>query len=153
MSARTSRLNTLLRVRRIQEEVRRARLAAEVAAERGAERVLEQAREVYAARAVVPMVASQTLRVFIAQRNHHGALAGAIGLAGVGLDAAAEVTSVARHGWSEAAIRRRALERLEDRALDVARAERLRTEQRTSEESGTARARGGPDPSITRERP
>ena len=37
MSRPTSRLTTLLRVRRIQEEIRRGRLAAEVVAERRAQ--------------------------------------------------------------------------------------------------------------------
>jgi len=143
MSRRTSRLNTLLRVRRIQEEIKRGQLAGEVAAERRAQQMLEQAQEVYVARAGGYVVAPETAHEFVAQRHYAGALAGTVCAAGTSVDAAAQVTVVARHDWSEAAMRMAALERLEDRAREVASTERLADEQRTSEESSSAQHRRG----------
>jgi hypothetical protein len=153
MNGRTSRLNTLLRVRRIQEEVGRARLAAEAAAERRAQQVLEQAHELYAAPEAKPPLAHETAPVFLSGRRHRGALAGSVHFAGAGVDAAAQVTALARHDWSEAAMRMAALERLEDRASEVERTERLATEQRTSEESSSAQHLGGPTSRTMGERP
>ncbi len=139
--SRPSRLDTLLRVRRIQEELRRARLAGEVAAERGAQQVLEQAQEGYAAGAAEDLVVPETVLDFMAQRRHAGALAGSVFAAGISVGAAAQVTLLARHDWSEAAMRMAALERIEDRAREAASTERLATEQRTSEESSSAQHR------------
>lgn len=139
----TSRLETLLRVRRIQEEIRRGRLAGEVAAERRAQQVLEQSQERYDARADETLVVPEAVLDFIAQRRFAGALAGAVCAAGISVEAAAQVTVLARHDWSEAAMRKAALERLEDRAREVAATERLGAEQRTSEESSSAQHRRG----------
>lgn len=152
MSRRTSRLSTLLRVRRIQEEIKRARLADEVAHERRAKQVLEQAHEHYAAPAD-PLVAVETVHAFMAHRRHRVALAGSVRSAGAGVDAAANVTVLARHGWSEAAMRMAALERLEDRSREAARTELLATEQRTSEESSSAQRQRGPGASTEGKRP
>jgi flagellar export protein FliJ len=139
----TSRLNALLRVRRIQEEIRRGRLAGEVAAERRAQQVLEQTHERYAAPAAEPPVAPTTLRDFMAARGHRVVLAGAICAARTSVEGAAQVTVLARHDWSEAAMRMAALERLEDRAREAASTERQAAEQRTSEESSSAQHHRG----------
>jgi len=141
MSATTSRLTTLLRVRRIQEEIRRGRLAAEVATERRAVVVLGEAHERYVARAAEQLLAAETVPAFMAERRHSGALAGAVCAAGAGVNTAAEVTVVARRDWSEAAMRMAALERLEDRAREAATTKRLAAEQRTSEESSSVQHR------------
>ena len=151
--SRTSRLNTLLRVRRIQEEIRRGRLAGEVAAERRTQQALEQAQEGYLARTAEYPVEPESVSDFIAQRRYAGALAGAVWAAGISVDAAAQVTVVARHDWSEAAMRMAALERLEDRAHEAASTKRLAAEQRTSEESSSARHRRGVAVSALGERP
>jgi flagellar export protein FliJ len=144
VTSRKSRLDTVLRVRRIQEEISRGRLAGEVLAERRAQEALAQAQARYAAPTVALMDAPGTAQVFIATQRHQGALAGSVLAAGTGADTAAQVTVVARHEWSEAAIRMTALERLEDRARESARTERLATEQRTSDESSSARQRSLP---------
>jgi len=144
MSRRTSRLSTLLRVRRIQEEISRGRLAAETAAERETHRTLEQAHLRYAAPADDDSVATQKTVGFVAHRVRRDALAVAVRAAVAGVDAAAQVTVLAKHDWSEAAIRMAALERLDDRAREAARTQRLAAEQRTSEESSAARQRRGP---------
>jgi flagellar export protein FliJ len=141
--SRTSRLNTLLRVRRIQEEARRGRLAGEVAAERRAQQVLEQTNERYAAPVAEQLVAPTTVEGFMAVRRHRGALAGSVCAARTSVDGAAQVTVLARRDWSEAAMRMAALERLEDRAREAASTERLAAEQRTSEESSSALHRRG----------
>lgn len=153
MSRRTSRLDTLLRVRRIQEEIRRGLLAREVMAERRALQTLEQSHERYAAPVAERAVAPEMTRVFLANRRDRGALAGSVRAASAGVDAAAQVTFIARHVWSEAAMRMAALERLEDRARDAERTERLTTEQRTSDESGSARHQRGPARSTQEKRP
>ena len=151
--SRTSRLDTLLRVRRIQEEIRRGRLAGEVAAERRAQHVLEQSQERYDARGAKHLVVPEAAPDFVAQRRYAGALAGAVCAAGISVDAAAQVTVLARRDWSEAAMRKAALERLEDRAREVAATERLAAEQRTSEESSSAQHRRDLPTSDQGERP
>lgn len=138
MTRRSSRLNTLLKVRRIQEEIRRGRLAGEVVAERRAQQALEQAHERYAVPADEPTVALETAKVFLMQRRQRGALAGSVRAASAGADTAAQVTLLARAQWSEAAMRMTALERLADRAREAARTEILATEQRASDESASA---------------
>ena len=153
MSRRTSRLDTLLRVRRIQEEIRRGLLAREVMAERRALQTLKQADERYAAPVAERVVTLEMTRVFMANRRDRGALAGSVCAASAGVDAAAKVTFIARHVWSEAAMRMAALERLEDRARDAERTERLTTEQRASDESGSARHQRGPARSAQEKRP
>jgi hypothetical protein len=145
MSRRTSRLDTLLRVRRIQEEISRGRLAGEVAAERRAQQLLEQAQQVYVARAAECQGAPEMVQEFTAQRHYAGGLAGTVCAAGTSAGAAAQVTVLARHDWSEAAMRMAALERLEERACEVASVQRLADEQRTSEESSSAQHRRGLD--------
>lgn len=139
MSQRTSRLSTLLRVRRIQEEIRRGRLAADMAAERGTHQALMQAHERYAAPPAVPILEPDSTQGFVAQRFHRVALAGAVRAAVACLDEAAHVTVLARQDWSEAAIRMAALERLDERAREQTRRERLSAEQSTTEESGSAK--------------
>jgi flagellar biosynthesis chaperone FliJ len=75
---------------------------------------------------------------FVASRRRREALAVRVCDAGSGVEAAAEVTVVARHDWSEAAMRLAALERLGDRAREAESAQLLATEQRTCEESSSA---------------
>jgi flagellar biosynthesis chaperone FliJ len=149
MSRPLSRLSTLLRVRRIQEEISRGQLAAEAAAERGARGTLEEARARYAAPVADSLQGTKTAECFISERRYSGALAGAVCAAGVSVEAAAYVTAQARADWSAAALRVAALERLEDRAREAARTELLAAEQRTSEESASAQRQRGPADSTT----
>jgi flagellar protein FliJ len=144
MTRRTSRLSTLLRVRRLQEEISRGRLVAENEAERGTRRELEQAQSRYEAPIAEPPAEPRTTQGFVAQQFHRGALAGAVRAAMTRVDTAAQIAVLARHDWSEAARRMAALERLDDRAREAALHELLSAEQRTSEESGTAKLRRGP---------
>jgi hypothetical protein len=139
MSRQTSRLTTVLRVRRLQEEISRGRLAAESAAERRAHLALEQAHERYSAPVAESMALPETTRAFVAQLSHRGVLAGAVRTGVARVDMAASVTVVARADWSAAALRKAGLERLDDRARMTALTERLSAEQRTSEESGSVK--------------
>ena len=139
MSRQTSRLTTVLRVRRLQEELSRGRLAGEAAAERRAQQALEQAFERYSAPVAEPLAELAPTRVFVAQLAHRGVLAGAVRAGVAKVDIAASITVVARADWSEAALRKAGLERLDERARETARTERLSAEQRTSEESGSVK--------------
>ena len=136
MNQRSSRLGSLLRVRRLQEDVARARLIAETSAEQEARSLLVAAEERYAGAGAGAAV--QETREFLAERRHREALAGSVRAAGREVESAAESTGIARQGWSEAAMRVAALDRLEERFTEAARLERLAAEQRTAEEASAA---------------
>ena len=146
MTRRTSRLSTLLRVRRIQEEISRGRLAADSEAERVTRVALDQAHAQYLAPAAQAPAEPEPTVGFVAQQFHRGALAGAVHAAVARVDTAGQVTVLARQDWSEAARRMATLERLDDRAREAARRELLSAEQRTSEESSTAKRERDPMP-------
>jgi len=147
MSARTSRLDTLLRVRRIEEETGRGRLAAAAHAERAARGVLEAASREYAVATdgVAPHdthavdVVPSALRDFLGTRRRHEALAGTVRVAGAGVTQAQSASDTARTAWSAAAMRLAALERLDERGREADRLARLATDQRTAEESASGR--------------
>jgi hypothetical protein len=162
MSARTSRLDTLLRVRRIEEETGRGRLAAAAHTERAARRLLEEASHQYAAATAtataaatatgtgtgtvatcgtdVADVAPTALSDFLGTRRRHDALAGTVRVAGAGLTQAQSTSDLARTTWSAAAMRLSALERLDERGREADRLARLATDQRTAEESASGRS-------------
>jgi hypothetical protein len=147
MSGRTSRLDTLLRVRRIEEETGRGRLAAAAHAERAAHALLEQASREYAVAvdgaapqdANTPEVAPTALPDFLGTRRRHEALAGTVRVAGAGVTQARSAGDMARTAWSAAAMRLAALERLHERGREADRLARLATDQRTAEESAAGR--------------
>ena len=162
MSARTSRLDTLLRVRRIEEETGRGHLAAAAHAERAARGLLEEASHEYAvatagvatavdatavdatdgvARSGTDLVgvAPTALSAFLGTRRRHEALAGTVRVAGAGVTQAQSTSDMARTAWSAAAMRLSALERLDERGREADRLARLATDQRTAEESASGR--------------
>jgi hypothetical protein len=146
MSARTSRLDTLLRVRRIEEETGRGRLAAAAHAERAARGVLEAASREYAvATDAAPQhtdavdVVPAALPDFLGTRRRHEALAGTVRVAGAGVTQAQSASDMARTAWSAAAMRLAALERLDERGREAGRLARLAADQRTAEESASGR--------------
>jgi len=162
MSARTSRLDTLLRVRRIEEETGRGHLAAAAHAERAARGLLEEASHEYAvattgvatavdAAAVDAIdgvartgtdlvdVVPTALSAFLGTRRRHEALAGTVRVAGAGVTQAQSTSDMARTAWSAAAMRLSALERLDERGREADRLARLATDQRTAEESASGR--------------
>ena len=149
MSARSARLDTLLRVRRIEEETSRGRLAEATRTERGARTRLERAHEQYAAptgpegapgTTVVSRSAPAPMSptAFLGARRHRDALAGAVRLADGAAREATRAGEVARTAWSETAMRLAALERLDARAVEADRLDRLAADQRTAEESGAS---------------
>ena len=125
MSARTSRLDTLLRVRRIEEETGRGRLAAAAHAERGRARRarggLAGVRRRHRSGSpphdtdAVGVVPAPRLGDFLGTRRRHEALAGTVRVAGAGVTQAQSAGDVARTAWSAAAMRLAALERLDER--------------------------------------
>jgi hypothetical protein len=147
MTARTSRLDALLRVRRIEEETGRGRLAAAAHAERAAHALLEQASREYdlavdgasAHGSNAPEVAPTALPDFLGTRRRHEALAGTVRVAGAGVTQARSAADLARTAWSAAAMRLAALERLHERGREADRLARLATDQRTAEESASGR--------------
>ena len=150
MSARSARLDTLLRVRRIEEETSRGRLAEATRTERGARTRLERAHEQYAAPvgaegaaagtavASLAVPAPVSLSAFLGARRQRDALAGAVRLADGAAREATRTGEVARAAWSETAMRLAALERLDARAAEADRLDRLAADQRTAEESGAS---------------
>lgn len=138
MNARTARLSGLLRVRRIQEEVARARLLADTAEENRLRMGLTRAEDRYAADGTPAPSGPRTLADFLSERRHGDALAGSVRLASGAVDTAVETTGASRQTWSAAAMRMTALERLEDRAVEADRLQELAAEQRSAEEVGSA---------------
>ena len=140
MSARSARLDTLLRVRRIEEETSRGRLAEATRTERGARTRLERAHEQYAAPtspegAVGTTVVSLAVPTPVSLSSFLG---GAVRLADGAAREATRAGEVARAAWSETAMRLAALERLDARVAEADRLDRLAADQRTAEESGAS---------------
>jgi flagellar protein FliJ len=139
MTRPASRLATLLRVRRIEEEIARARLGGAAAAETVAAQQVESAREDYEDRPAVD--ADAGLPDFLWGRSRVEARAASLRHAAVALAGAAHETGVARGHWSESAMRMTAIERLSERAQEAARLARLAADQRTAEEISAAGGR------------
>jgi flagellar export protein FliJ len=142
MSARATRLDTLLRVRRIEEEIRRGRLATAAHAERAAQGRLQKAHQQYALAGrdvAAGDAAPAPLRDFLAARRRQDTLAGTVRVAGGAATEAEGATGAARAGWTAAAMRLAALERLDERSREADRLARLATDQRTAEESASRR--------------
>jgi flagellar export protein FliJ len=137
MSARTSRLDTLLRVRRIEEETSRGRLATAAHAERTARGTLEEAHQRYAAAAESAVAAP--LSDFLGVRRQHDALAGTVRVAAGAVVQAEGASDGARQAWTATAMRLAALERLDERGREADRQARLAADQRTAEESAASR--------------
>lgn len=139
MSRTVSRLDTLLRVRRIEEELSRGRLGGAAASERAAGRELDRVRDDYAASPAAP--ASPGLGHFLAHHTHAQALAGSVQGARAQVTQAAHELAMARDFWSDAAMRMSALERLEERASQARRLDRLAADQQAAEEAGAVAGR------------
>ena len=136
MTLSTSRLNTLLRVRRIEEELTRARLGAAATAESVAVQGVSLARAEYDSR---PESQPEGVAAdFLRGRSRAEARAAALSHATARLAHASQETGVARDRWSDAAMRMTAIERLDERAREQARLEQLAADQRVSEETSAA---------------
>lgn len=136
MSRRPSRLEAVLRVRRIQEEHRQADHSRALAAEAAAAQDCEAALRGYEAGAgqagTVPVAA------FVAERALAAARADALGAAEVRHALAVGDRERARALLTEASTRTSALERLVERAERQRARDQLAADQRAAEESAAA---------------
>ena len=135
MSARGNRLSVVLRVRRIQEELRQADLARALAAAVVAEEESRAAHQRYLASAGVPDPSAAT--AFRAARERAGGRARHVAQAGARYELALGDTERARVLLTEARTRTSVLERLVDRARELAHREVLAADQRQADESAT----------------
>ncbi|WP_168582417.1 hypothetical protein [Gephyromycinifex aptenodytis] len=133
--------DTLLRVRRIEEDKAKAALAEANAAQRAAQTVLSTRVQEYP-KVVRPPDAETDLSGF--QRHHAVAQAAAssVTLARQCLEDAQETTVQARGDVRTASMRTQGLERLVERAREERFAEMLTVDQRAAEESATRRKKG-----------
>jgi flagellar FliJ protein len=135
------RLETVLRVRRIQEERARAELLAARTAEQaaGAERGRRGALLDAARAAGLP---DGSRLEWTSARDHHDRLAGAVEAARAAEVAAADLTARSLAHWEAAAADLQGLERLDERHRAEWRVEQERAEQQRLDESVAARRRG-----------
>lgn len=133
--------DTLLRVRRIEEDRAKAEMAGASLAERDAAGTFEQRRTDYP-RLVRPPDAETDLVHF---RRHHvsaEAAAASVTQARQALESAHEQTESARNALRAAAMRTQGLERLVDRAREERLAEMLVADQKAAEESASRKRKG-----------
>ena len=135
MSTRGSRLVVVLRVRRIQEELRQADLARALAVAAVAERESLTVRARYDASAGTPDPSAAA--AFRAAREQAGARAQHLARAGARYELAVGDSERARVLLTEARTRTSGLERLVDRARDLAHRELLAADQREADESAS----------------
>ena len=135
MSARGNSLSVVLRVRRIQEELRQADLARALAAAVVAEEESRAAHQRYLASAGVPGPSAAT--AFRAARERAGGGARHVAQAGARYELALGDTERARVLLTEARTRTSGLERLVDRARELAHREVLAADQRQADESAS----------------
>lgn len=133
------RLETVLRVRRIQEERARAELLSARLGERAAtdERDRRGALIDVARAAGLP---DGSRLAWGTARDEHDRLAGALDAARAAEVAAADLTTRSLDHWEATAADLRGLERLDERHRALWRAERDREEQRRLDETASARA-------------
>ncbi|MDU0313424.1 hypothetical protein RKE38_06980 [Phycicoccus sp. M110.8] len=135
MSVRGNRLAVVLRVRRIQEELRQADLARALATAAAAEQETRAAHERYLASAGAPDPGAAA--AFRAARERAGGRARHVAQAGARYELALGDTERARVLLTEARTRTSGLERLVDRAREVAHRELLAADQREADESAS----------------
>lgn len=132
--------DTLLRVRRIEEDKAKAALASANAGQREAAARLEASREAYVHAARAPH-GETDLAAFTAHRRHAQAAAGAVGLARTEVEKAEEAKADAVDVVRQASMRTQGLERLVERAKQQRMDEMLAADQRTAEESMAGKKR------------
>jgi hypothetical protein len=133
-------LATVLRIRGIEEDLARGRLAGTVSAHHQATEVVADARFAYTA--ATADTGPLSSHAFLADRERRTAYAGSLLAATAGETQASEAVTASRVDWSEAAMRLAALERLAERAKEARRQRMLAADQRTAEETSAALATG-----------
>lgn len=133
MSRDRERLDTLLRVRRLEEDQAKAELARANEAHRAAQRAVDRAEETYAARQHA--IPEGSIGDFLRQYNTLRTAAMAVVASTSRCEEASAATEQARGQVREASMRSEGLQRLVDRAAQARADEILAAEQRTAEES------------------
>lgn len=133
MSRYRFRLESVLRVRRVQEERARAQLARARLEELEARRATEERKGRLRRHAEVGLPSGDGV-MWKAQRDRGERLAAAVAASHVAELHAAELSTRRLEDWERAAADLRALERLDERQRDLWRGEQLREEQRTLDE-------------------
>jgi hypothetical protein len=136
-------LATVLRIRGIEEDLARGRLAGSVTAHHQASAATADAHTAYTAASAD--TGPLTRSAFLADRARRTAYAGSVFAASAAQTQAAEAVTASRAHWSEAAMRLAALERLAERAKEGRRQQVLAADQRTAEETSAA-LQSGRDP-------
>ena len=133
--------DTLLRVRRIEEDKAKAALAVANHAQRDAARVLEDRRAYYASAAAQPD-GETDLGAFQGAVAHGTAAARAVAIAAGSLESSQRTTQQAMDVTRLASMRTQGLEKLVERAKEARMQEMLAADQRTAEESMAGKAAG-----------
>lgn len=134
----TTPYDTLLRVRRIEEDKAKAELAAANHARRQAQAGLDARRSHYSS-AVSGPDGEMALAAFRGRLAHRTAAAQAVGWARAQVEKCEEARLVAIEATRQASMRTQGLEKLVERAKEVRTAEMLAADQRTAEESMTGK--------------
>ncbi|HYO84943.1 MAG TPA: hypothetical protein VES01_00570 [Dermatophilaceae bacterium] len=137
MAAGRGRLDTLLRVRRIEEDRVKAELARANVAHREAEAAVQRAHGVYRERAQDRPRGA--VAEFLGAQQRAAAAAKSVVLAGSALQEVTRRTESAREEVRIAVLRSEGLQRLVERAAQALLAETLAADQRTAEESRAAK--------------
>lgn len=143
MAKFTTPYDTLLRVRRIEEDRAKAALAVANQARRDAQARLESRQDAYG-RAAVPTNGETDLVSFRGQVAHLEAAARSVVIAGTDVETADRSRAVAVEATRQASMRTQGLERLVDRAREARMQEMLAADQRTAEESMAGKRPGRP---------
>lgn len=135
MAAQRGQLDTLLRIRRLEEDLAKVKLAAANLAEREAEAYLEQRRADYQRTDLAVVDVDVDAGTFLRSRALGAALGAGIVAAEQGCESAAEASEESRGTMRVARMRTQGLERLVERAKQARFEEMLSADQRTAEES------------------
>ncbi len=133
--------DTLLRVRRIEEDKAKAALAVANHAQREAAARLDASREYYSSVAAPPN-GETDLGAFRRAVAHGTAAAQAVGIAAGALESSQRTTQQAIDATRKASMRTQGLEKLVDRAREARMKEMLAADQRTAEESMAGKTAG-----------
>ncbi len=139
--AKRSQLDTLLRIRRLEEDLAKAALAAANHAERQAQEGLQASRDNY--RQAEPTADEVDPAAFLRHRAAGAALGAGIMQAEQRRDGATQDREQSRATMRTARMRTQGLERLVDRATQARFQEMLAADQRTAEESMAGKRTGG----------
>jgi flagellar export protein FliJ len=132
------RLDAVLRVRRIQEELARQDLALANREQAQARQHLERRAALHAGRPSGP--SEETSDAFLARRSASAVSAAAVSAARANWQMAVDAAAIRREGWAGAKSRLRSLERLDERHRELHDLDAARDEQRELDDLSSGRA-------------